>query len=101
MAVNSPCYLLKKGSGYYSRVKIPKDLKHRFSRRSEYRFPLRTVQLTHAKSKARLIAGFLQWIFRNIRQGGYLSMLSDQEIDELIRKYVNQLLDEDFSMRLE
>jgi integrase len=101
MAVNSPCYLLKKGSGYYSRIKIPKDLKHRFSRRSEYRFPLRTAQLTHAKSKARLIAGFLQWIFRNIRQGGYLSMLSEQELDELIRKYINELLDEDLRMRLE
>ena len=85
MAVNNPCYLLKKGSGYYARIKIPKDLKHRFSRRSEYRFPLRTAQLTHAKSKARLIAGFLQWIFRNIRQGGYFSMLSEQEIDELVR----------------
>ena len=37
MAVNNPCYLLKKGSGYYSRIKIPKDLKLRFSRRSEYK----------------------------------------------------------------
>ena len=28
-------------------------------------------------------------------------MLSDQEIDELIRKYVNELLDDDLRMRLE
>jgi|GEM_PF-3856081 len=62
MAVKNPCYLIKKDSGYYSRVKIPNDLKQRFSRRSEYRFPLRTAQMIHAKSKARLIAGFLQWI---------------------------------------
>ena len=40
MAVKNPCYLLKKGSGYYSRIKIPKDLKHKFGKRSEYRFPL-------------------------------------------------------------
>ncbi len=28
-------------------------------------------------------------------------MLSEQELDELIRKYINELLDEDLRMRLE
>ena len=101
MSVKSPSYLLKKSYSYYARIRVPKDIGHKFRYKSELRFTLRTIKVTDAKSKARLISGLLQWVFRNIRNGGYLSMLNDEQINKLITDYIKKLLDEDLEFRLE
>ena len=101
MSVKSPSYLLKKSYSYYSRIRVPKDIRHKFRYRTELRFSLGTIKVTDAKSKARLVAGLLQWVFRNIRNGGSFSVLNDEQIDKLIKDHIKKLLDVDLEFRLE
>ena len=101
MPVKFPSYLMKKSYSYYARIRVPKDLDDYFGCRSELRFSLKTNNITAAKSKARLVAGMVQWVFRNIRNGGKLAVLSDEQIEKLIKDYIKKLLDEDLESRLE
>jgi len=101
MSVNFPSYLMKKSYSYYARIRVPKDIKLHFRSRTELRFSLKTNNITAAKSKARLVVGLVQWVFRNIRNGGQLAVLSDEQINKLIKDHINRLLDEDLESRLE
>ena len=80
MSASFPSYLMKKSYSYYARIRVPKDINQKFRLRSELRFSLKTNNVTDAKSRARLVAGWVQLVFRNIRNGGYLSVLNDEQI---------------------
>jgi len=92
---------MKKSYSYYARIRVPKDINQKFRFKTELRFSLKTNNVTDAKSKARLVAGCVQWVFRNIRNGGQFSVLSDEQIDKLIKDHIKRLLDEDLEFRLE
>ncbi len=64
----SATYLLQKPSGHFFRYQFPKDIKALVGK-SEIRYSLRTGKLSLAKSRARMIAGKIQGIIRNIRKG--------------------------------
>jgi hypothetical protein len=83
--------LLKRNETYYSRIKIPSDLKPRF-RRSEYRFSLHTKDRYKAKCLSRIITGFIQRIFINIRHGGKMSTLSKTQLQNIIKGYVKDFI---------
>jgi len=101
MSVKFPSYLMKKSYSYYARIRVPKDINQRFGFRTELRFFLKTNNITAAKSKARLAVGLIQYVFRNIRNGGQFSVLSDEQIDKLIKSHIKELLDDDLEMRLQ
>ena len=64
----SPSYLCKTPYSYCFRIRIPWDLQDRIGKK-ELRYSLKTGYLPEAKSKARLMAGQVQRLFRHMRKG--------------------------------
>ena len=100
-SLRAPSYLVRRKYSFYFRIRIPDDLRHKFCSKSEIRISLRTAQITTAKYRARVMAGFMQGIFIDIKKGGHVSVLTEQQIKELIQNHVKQLLDDDLRFRLE
>ena len=86
--LKSPSYLVRNPYSYCFRMIVPKDLR-KFVGKTELRYTLRTGNLRTAKSKAKLLAGQVQLIFRRLRKGDkILSKLSDDQIQGLVHQYI-------------
>jgi len=57
----SPSYLVKNPYSYCFRIKVPEDLQTIINKK-ELRYSLGTDILSHAKTKARYLAGQFLWI---------------------------------------
>ena len=93
----SSAYLIRPPYGYHFRLKIPQDIKARLDNKRELRYSLRTGSLAEAKEKARLLAGQIQRLFRQLRQkGSYMATnLSDDEIQKMVKGYpINPYFDD-------
>jgi len=87
-------YLIRHPSSYLFRMVIPVDIQRKIGKK-ELRYSLKTGSVADAKPKARLIAGRLQQMFRHLRRNDHwMSELSEHQIDEIIRKYVQDATDE-------
>ncbi len=88
----SPSYLVRNPYSYCFRMFVPKDLQPYIGRK-ELRYPLKTGYLATAKYKARFMAGQVQRLFKFLRKGNTaLKKLSDNQIQELIEKYLKGLI---------
>jgi len=96
--MSNQSYILQKASGYYFRFQIPKDVR-KLVCKSELRYSLRTGSINLAKSKARMMAGTIQSIIRNIRKG-YMAELTTDQINGLIRKHIKEALEADEVKRI-
>ncbi len=83
-------YLLPQGHlshnkyGYCFRLKVSDDLQC-YVGKKELRYSLKTGYLGKAKSKARRLAGMIQQLFKELREGDSGSMeLSDQVVKKLV-----------------
>ena len=94
---HSPSYLVHTRHGYYFRYRVPVDLQRRLGIKSELRYSLKTGSLREAKEKSRLLAGQIQKLFRQLRRkGSYMaSELSENQIQDIIKGYVRDVLEED------
>ncbi|MFO7553577.1 MAG: DUF6538 domain-containing protein [Desulfobacterales bacterium] len=90
----SPSYLVRNPYSYCFRMFVPKDLQPYIGKK-ELRYSLRTGYLGLAKLKARYVAGHVQSIFRILRKGTLImAKLSDDQIKELVKKYIKQSLEQ-------
>jgi hypothetical protein len=90
----SPSYLIRNPYSYCFRMIIPNDLRSYFGKK-ELRYSLKTGYLDLAKIKARFVAGHVQFIFRLLRRGTLIMVnLSDDQIKELVNKYIKQSLEQ-------
>ena len=80
-----PNYLYRRKYGLSVRLRVPKDLAPWFSVRAEIRLSIKTTNPKKAAERARLIVGYIQWIFRDIRLGGKIAELAETEMDKLLR----------------
>ena len=86
----SPIYLIRNPYSYCFRMVVPKDLQSLVGRK-EMRYSLKTGYLGVAKYKARLLAGQVQRIFKNLRKGYFaLGTVSDEKIKQLVGKYISR-----------
>ncbi len=90
----STSYLLQKSSGHFFRYQFPKDIKALVGK-SEIRYSLRTGKLSLAKSRARMIAGKIQGIVRNIRKSSSMAKLTAEQINKIIRQFIKDELEAD------
>ena len=89
----SPSYLSKTPYSYGFRIRIPLDLQPQIGKK-ELRYSLKTGYLSEAKSKARLMAGQVQQLFRTMRrETRIMTELTTEQIDEIIKEYVRTALD--------
>lgn len=88
----SPSYLIRNHYSYCFRMFVPKDLQ-RFVGKKELRFSLRTGYLGVAKRKARLLAGFYQYHFEELREEIRVKKLSDEDIEYLSTTMCKSLAD--------
>lgn len=65
---NCPAFLIRNPYSYCFRMNVPRDLQDALKRK-ELRYSLQTGHLGEAKYQARRIAGFVQWLFRDLREG--------------------------------
>lgn len=91
---SSPTYIYRHHSSYIFRITIPYDIVVYFGKK-ELRYSLRTGSLRIAKHRSRMIVSMVHWTFKNIRKGGYMSELSEKQINQMIRNYIKDSLDED------
>ena len=101
----SPSYLIRNPYSYCFRLKVPLDLRERIGKK-ELRYSLRTGSLSEAKYRARYLAGRIQWLFKSVRyRRRSISAMTDEreltgdDIQEIIRKYVWELLDSEEAYR--
>ena len=67
-ANNSPSYLVRNTYSYCFRMVVPSDLTG-FVGKKELRYSLKTGYIGIAKTKARILAGQVQLLFRLLRKG--------------------------------
>ncbi len=89
----SPNYILSLPSGHYFRMAVPADLAPIVGRK-EIRYSLRTGFLSTAKHRARRMAGFIQFLFQNIRNGGNMLELTEAEIKNIVDKHFREVLED-------
>ena len=90
----STSYLIQKPSGHFFRYQFPQDIKLLVGK-SEIRYSLQTGKLSLAKSRARMIAGKIQGIIRNIRKGNSMSKLTTEQINKIISQFIKDELEAD------
>lgn len=87
----SPAYLSRNKHSYCFRLKVPDDLQC-YVGKKELRYSLKTGYLGKAKSKARRLAGMIQRLFEELREGESGPMeLSDQEIQKLVLQHLKKI----------
>jgi hypothetical protein len=98
---SSPTYLIRNQYSYCFLFKVPIDLQ-KFVGRKEISYSLKTDSKTEAKEKARLIAGQIQKLFRQLRRNRSFmaTELSDIKIQKIINAYVKKALSDDGEARL-
>ena len=84
-------YLIKRSSIYYVRHTVPKDLRPKFNL-TELKYSLRTSDLKKAFSLSDSISAFIQEIYNDIRHGGKMSTLSETQLKDMIKKYVQDFI---------
>jgi integrase len=73
-------------------MNVPSDLQ-KFVGKKELRYSLKTGYLGVAKQKARMLAGYIQYLFRWLRDKGYvMSKLTDRQIQKIVNKYIRKKL---------
>ncbi|MGD9384414.1 MAG: phage integrase SAM-like domain-containing protein, partial [Desulfobacterales bacterium] len=88
----SPSYLIRNPYTYCFRMNVPSDLQ-KFVGKKELRYSLKTGYLGVAKQKARMLAGYIQYLFRWLRDKGYvMSKLTDRQIQKIVNKYIRKKL---------
>lgn len=90
----SPSYLLQGASSYIFRYCLPKDIIPFIGKR-EFRYSVHTGTLSLARSRARYLAGQVQMIIRNIRQGGELTKLTKDQLNVLVGDTIRKFLEMD------
>jgi integrase len=91
----SPSYLLWTPYGYYFRLRVPADLRQYLGIKTELRYALKTGNQSAAKEKARLLAGRIQRLFKQLRRRGSYMELSEEQVQRIIKGYVRDLLEDD------
>ena len=95
--MSAPTYVHHTPYGYYFRLRIPLDLKDIFGK-TELRYSLRTNVMSDAKSKARLLAGRVQSLFKKVRSN--VMSLNQNHIQNIVRQYVQESISEDNNLRI-
>lgn len=90
---NGPTYLVRNPHSFCFRMFVPKDL-HTVIGKKELRYSLKTGSIGLAKYRARIMAGIVQSVFRQLRRGGHMAALTDQQIQEILHKGLRELLAE-------
>jgi hypothetical protein len=93
----SSSYLFRNKYSYCFRIRVPQDLQPLIQKK-ELRYSLRTGYLGLAKSRARLLAGLFQQLFRKLRESEMGSELTKQEIDDIIDNFKAIILDNTSSL---
>jgi hypothetical protein len=71
---------------------VPKDFQQ-YVGKKEWRYSSRTGYLGIAKQKARFLAGDIQYLFRWLRDKGYvMSSLTDRQIQTIVNRYIREKL---------
>jgi hypothetical protein len=84
----SPSYLIRNPHSHCFRMVVPKDLRKSVGKK-ELRYSLSTGYIGVAKHNARLVASQVQFLFQRLRKGGtVLSKLSDDQIQQLVHRYI-------------
>ena len=92
-------YLIRNQYSYCFRMKVPADLQGVIGRK-ELRYSLRTTYLTPAKCKAGFLVVLIHRLFIDLRRRkGKLADLSEEKIQELVKQYIKDSV-EDFDKRL-
>lgn len=94
----APSYLSCRHGRYYARIPIPLKLRPRIPL-TIIKYSLQTGDIRLARHRCRLVVGRVHTIFRNIENGGCATMRPDQ-IRSLIKKHIQQLLDDDMDYRV-
>ena len=88
----APTYLVRQSSSYCFRMSVPSDLREVVGRR-ELRYSLKTGFLSEAKYRSRRMAGFVQGLFRYLREEGKMKEISDTQIQKLIAEEMKEALE--------
>ena len=91
-SIKSAIYIIRNPYSYCFRIKVPNDIQPIIGKK-ELRYSLKTGYLGVAKSKARLLAGGIQRLFRHLRQRDVMTELSDTEIRNLVTRWIQKYLD--------
>jgi len=91
---SAPTYIYRHNSSYIFRITTPSDIITHINKK-EFRYSLRTGSLSVAKFRARVIVSMVQRLFKDIRRGGRMAELTDKEINQLVRDYIKNWLDND------
>ena len=87
----SPSYTIRNPHSYCFRMIVPKDLR-KFVGKTELRYTLDTGSIGLAKSKARLLAGKFQQLFRFLRESQKLAELTNDQIQAMVDQYIQNSL---------
>ena len=87
----SPSYTIRNPHSYCFRMIVPKDLR-KFVGKTELRYTLNTGSIGLAKSKARLLAGKFQQLFRFLRENQKLAELTNDQIQVMVDQYIQNTL---------
>ncbi|MBI9077452.1 MAG: site-specific integrase [Desulfatibacillum sp.] len=77
---------------------VPKDLRPLVGK-TEFRYSLRARTQTTAKHRATGLAVHVKAVFESIRNGGRMSKLTAKQINEIVRQYVQECLQDDEEYR--
>lgn len=91
-AHSAPANTYQSPSGYIFRLKIPNDLK-KIVGKGEFRYSLRTGSLRIAKQRSLYFSAYIQQLFSRLRSGDV--ELSQDQINELVKKYIKETLAND------
>jgi len=86
-----PSYTIRNPHSYCFRMIVPKDLR-KFVGKTELRYTLDTGSIGLAKSKARLLAGKFQQLFRFLRESQKLAELTNDQIQAMVNQYIQNSL---------
>jgi len=89
--VTNAYYLIEHPSAFLFRIHIPQDLRPQIGK-TEIRYSLKTGRLRDAKPKARLLAGMVQRLFRQLRRGDCpVSELTPSQASKIIEEYIREV----------
>jgi len=98
--MTNACYLIEHPSAFLFRIRVPQDLRPHIGK-TEIRYSLKTGRLREAKPKARLLAGMVQRLFRQLRRGDSpVSELTPPEVSRIIEEYIREVTEEKERARL-
>ncbi|MBI9087425.1 MAG: hypothetical protein JEZ11_27795 [Desulfobacterales bacterium] len=96
----SPLYLQLRNSGYTFRFSLPADVRKYFDR-TEIKVSLGTRKFSEAKFRARVLSSRIHLIINRIREGNEMTLLTDEQIAEIVKRDFLDLLAGDEQTRTE